>query len=146
MDFRLGPETDAVRAQIRDFLAREFSEGDRLRMERDGGGHDWDLYRKLAAEGWVSAGWPKELGGGGRSSLEILAVYWELSKAGFPWFGMMNNGFICESANIQELDPEMADIPIAREREDNVEINCVMSNSFGFGGTNGTLVFKKYDA
>ncbi len=58
---------------------------------------------------------------------------------------MMNNGFLCESANIEELDPEMADMPILRAREDNSEINCVMSNSFGFGGTNATLVFKRFD-
>lgn len=56
---------------------------------------------------------------------------------------MMNNGFLCESANIEELDPDMADMPILREREDGVEVNCVMSNSFGFGGTNATLVFKR---
>ncbi len=56
---------------------------------------------------------------------------------------MMNNGFICESANIDELDPEFADMPIVRERIDNVSLNCVMSNSFGFGGTNATLVFRR---
>ena len=59
---------------------------------------------------------------------------------------MMNNGFICESANIEEIDPEMADLPILRERRDNVELNCVMSNGFGFGGTNATLVFKRHAA
>jgi 3-oxoacyl-[acyl-carrier-protein] synthase-1 len=58
---------------------------------------------------------------------------------------MMNNGFICESANIENLDPEVADMPIARKREDNVAINAVMSNSFGFGGTNATLVFRRLD-
>lgn len=59
---------------------------------------------------------------------------------------MMKNGFICESANIEELDPAFNDIPIVRERLDNVELNCVMSNSFGFGGTNATLIFKRYNA
>ncbi len=58
---------------------------------------------------------------------------------------MMSNGFVCESANIEELDPAFSDMPIVRERLDNVELNCVMSNSFGFGGTNATLIFKRYD-
>jgi 3-oxoacyl-[acyl-carrier-protein] synthase-1 len=59
---------------------------------------------------------------------------------------MMNNGFICESAHIEEIDPEFADLPIVRKRQDNVQLNCVLSNSFGFGGTNATLLFKKPDA
>ena len=59
---------------------------------------------------------------------------------------MMNNAFVCESANIDELDPEFADVPIARKRQDNADLNCVMSNSFGFGGTNATLVMKRCDA
>jgi 3-oxoacyl-[acyl-carrier-protein] synthase-1 len=58
---------------------------------------------------------------------------------------MMNNGFICESANIDNLDPAVADMPIVRKRQDNVAINTVMSNSFGFGGTNATLVFRRQD-
>jgi len=59
---------------------------------------------------------------------------------------MMNNGFICESANIENLDPVFADIPIVRERQDNVKLGCVLSNSFGFGGTNASVVFKRLDA
>jgi len=59
---------------------------------------------------------------------------------------MLNNGFVCESANIEELDPAFSDMPIVRERLDNVELNCVMSNSFGFGGTNATLIFNRYGA
>ena len=58
---------------------------------------------------------------------------------------MMNAGFICESANIEELDPEFDGVPIVRERIDNAQINCAMSNSFGFGGTNATLIFKRYN-
>jgi 3-oxoacyl-[acyl-carrier-protein] synthase-1 len=57
---------------------------------------------------------------------------------------MMNNGFICESANIDELDPSFEDMPIVRERRDSAELNCVLSNSFGFGGTNATLVLQRY--
>jgi 3-oxoacyl-[acyl-carrier-protein] synthase I len=59
---------------------------------------------------------------------------------------MLNNGFVCESANIDELGPEFADVPIATKRLDDVNLNCVMSNSFGFGGTNATLVFRRYEA
>jgi len=59
---------------------------------------------------------------------------------------MMQNGFICESANIETLDPAFADIPIVRERRDNVQLNCVLSNSFGFGGTNASIVLKRLDA
>jgi 3-oxoacyl-[acyl-carrier-protein] synthase-1 len=59
---------------------------------------------------------------------------------------MMQNGFICESANIENLDPAMADMPIVRERRDDVKLDCVLSNSFGFGGTNASVVFKRLDA
>ncbi len=59
---------------------------------------------------------------------------------------MMNSGFICESANIDNLDPAFADVPIVRERRDNVKLGCVLSNSFGFGGTNASVVFKHVDA
>jgi 3-oxoacyl-[acyl-carrier-protein] synthase I len=59
---------------------------------------------------------------------------------------MMNNGFICESANIQNLDPAFADMPIVRERRDGVTLGCVLSNSFGFGGTNASVAFKHLDA
>jgi 3-oxoacyl-[acyl-carrier-protein] synthase-1 len=59
---------------------------------------------------------------------------------------MMQSGFICESANIEDLDPAFADMPIVRERQDNVKLGCVLSNSFGFGGTNASVVFKRLDA
>jgi 3-oxoacyl-[acyl-carrier-protein] synthase-1 len=58
---------------------------------------------------------------------------------------MMNSGFICESAHIDEIDPDFADMNIVRERRD-ADLGVVVSNSFGFGGTNATLVLKNVDA
>jgi len=57
---------------------------------------------------------------------------------------MQENNFITASANIEELDPEAEGLPVVRERMDGVDLQRVMSNSFGFGGTNSTLVFQKY--
>jgi len=59
---------------------------------------------------------------------------------------MMHHGFIAESANIEEIDPAVADANIVRRRIDNAKIETAMSNSFGFGGTNASLVFQRYDA
>jgi 3-oxoacyl-[acyl-carrier-protein] synthase I len=58
---------------------------------------------------------------------------------------MLDNKFVAASANIENLDPEAEGMPIVREMEDNVQLNCVMSNSFGFGGTNASLAFKRFE-
>jgi 3-oxoacyl-[acyl-carrier-protein] synthase-1 len=56
---------------------------------------------------------------------------------------MMDNDFICLSANIENLDPAIGEVPIVRERIDNAGIRTMISNSFGFGGTNAVLAFQK---
>lgn len=59
---------------------------------------------------------------------------------------MMKKQFICESVNIHNIDPVAKDMPIARKRLDDVQLNMAMSNSFGFGGTNASLVFQRYES
>ena len=59
---------------------------------------------------------------------------------------MMEHGFICASANVEQLDPAAEGMDIVRERRDGVRLDAVMSNSFGFGGTNATLVFERFAA
>ncbi|MCX7089010.1 MAG: beta-ketoacyl-ACP synthase I [Methylococcales bacterium] len=58
---------------------------------------------------------------------------------------MMQENFLSASANITQLDPGATGIPIVRERQDNVTLNTIMSNSFGFGGTNATLIFQRFN-
>ncbi len=57
---------------------------------------------------------------------------------------MMENNFIAASANVDSLDPAAEGMPIVLKRQDNVKLDCVLSNSFGFGGTNAALAFKRY--
>lgn len=57
---------------------------------------------------------------------------------------MMQGNFVAASANIENLDEGAAGMPIARQRMDNAELQQVMSNSFGFGGTNATLIFRRF--
>ena len=56
---------------------------------------------------------------------------------------MMENNFIAASANIENMDDNAKPFPIVKKIEKNISLNAVMSNSFGFGGTNSTLVFEK---
>ena len=58
---------------------------------------------------------------------------------------MMENSFISASANVDEPDKEVKGMPLVLERKDNIKLNCIMSNSFGFGGTNAALTFSSFE-
>ena len=58
---------------------------------------------------------------------------------------MMEHSFISASANVDEPDKDVVDMPLVRERIDNIKLNCIMSNSFGFGGTNASLAFTSFE-
>lgn len=59
---------------------------------------------------------------------------------------MMENNFICASANVDDIDEGVGDMPLVMKRVDNAKLDTIMSNSFGFGGTNGTLIFQRFEA
>lgn len=94
MDFELGERAERMRAEVRAFLAEHYDDAERERQRLSGDGHDPELHRRLAERGWVAAAWPEEVGGQGRDPYEMLALIWELSKAEFPWFGLLNNSFV----------------------------------------------------
>jgi alkylation response protein AidB-like acyl-CoA dehydrogenase len=87
-DFSLGDDVEALRAEVRSFIAEHLTEEVRERARTTGTMHDWDLHRALAERGYLSAGWPVEAGGQGRSALETTALQQELYAAGAPVDGM----------------------------------------------------------
>ncbi|HMS89822.1 MAG TPA: acyl-CoA dehydrogenase [Acidimicrobiales bacterium] len=87
-DFRLGPDVEAFRAEVRAFLAEHVTDEVIETAHHTGTIHDWGLHRKMAAAGWISAGWPAEFGGQGRSPLEMNALTEEMYLSGAPVDGL----------------------------------------------------------
>jgi alkylation response protein AidB-like acyl-CoA dehydrogenase len=87
-DFRLGADVEAFRAEVRAFLAEHVTDEVIETAHRTGTIHDWDLHRKMAAAGWISAGWPAEFGGQGRSPLEMNSLTEEMYLSGAPVDGL----------------------------------------------------------
>jgi hypothetical protein len=88
MDFRLGENSDAFRAEARAFLDEALTPEVLELMETTGVHHDWDFHRKLVERGWLAPGWPKEFGGQGREPLEVLAFTEEFQRAGAPTYAV----------------------------------------------------------
>lgn len=87
-DFRLGPEVAAFRDEVRSFLADHVTDEVIERAHDTGTIHDWGLHRAMADAGWISAGWPEEFGGQGRSPLEMNALTEEMYLSGAPVDGL----------------------------------------------------------
>jgi alkylation response protein AidB-like acyl-CoA dehydrogenase len=87
-DFRLGPEVEAFRAEVRAFLAEHVTEEVIETAHHTGTIHDWGLHTKMAEAGWISAGWPAEFGGQGRSPLEMNSLSEEMYLSGAPVDGL----------------------------------------------------------
>ena len=88
LDFGLGAGVEAFQEEIRSFIAEHLDAATIDRARETGTMHDWDLHRALAARGYLSAGWPTDVGGQGRSAIEVTALQQELSIAGAPVDGM----------------------------------------------------------
>ncbi len=91
MDFRLGPESEQFRSEVRAFVAEHLSDEAVERVHRTGTAHDWDFYRALGAKGWIAASWPAAYGGQDRSPFEMTALRDELRLASAPMDGMANS-------------------------------------------------------
>jgi alkylation response protein AidB-like acyl-CoA dehydrogenase len=87
-DFRLGVAVEAFRDDVHDFLAEHVTDEVIERAHTTGTIHDWGLHRAMAAQGWISAGWPAEYGGGGRSPLEMNVLSEEMYLSGAPVDGI----------------------------------------------------------
>jgi len=88
MDFSLPAEVETFRAEVRAFLAEHVTDEVIERAHTTGTIHDAELHKQMAAEGWVSAGWPAEYGGQGRSPLEMNALTEEMYLSGAPVDGL----------------------------------------------------------
>ncbi len=88
MDFELGEQSDAFRAEVRAFLDEHMTPEVREQVRATGSMHNWRLHKALAAKGWLAAGWPVEYGGQGRSPLELTAMREELKKQHAPVEGL----------------------------------------------------------
>ena len=87
-DFRLGPDVEAFRAEVRAFLAEHVTAEVIETAHESGTVHDWGLHRAMADAGWISAGWPADFGGQGRSPLEMNALTEEMYLSGAPVDGL----------------------------------------------------------
>ncbi|MGI8710579.1 MAG: acyl-CoA dehydrogenase family protein, partial [Acidimicrobiales bacterium] len=104
LDFRLGPDVERFRAEVRAFLGRHVTEEVVETAHRTGTIHDAGLHRAMAAAGWISAGWPVEVGGQGRSPLEMNALTEEMYLSGAPVDGLGVSSLVAQTLLLDGTD------------------------------------------
>ncbi len=109
-DFRLGTDVEAFRDEVRSFLAEHVTDDVVEQAYRTGTVHNWDLHRAMAAQGWISAGWPVEYGGGGRSPLEMNVLSEEMYLSGAPVDGMGIASLVAHTILLEGSDWQKATI------------------------------------
>ena len=109
MDFRLGPKSDAFRAEVRAFLDEHLDEETIERAHRTGTNHDKEFHRAIGRQGWLAATWPAEYGGQERDPFEMTALRDELRLAGAPTDGMGLSVIVCQTIRRVATDEQKAD-------------------------------------
>ena len=109
MDFRLGPKSDAFRAEVRSFLEQHLDAEVIERAHRTGTLHDRDFHRALGKQGWIAASWPAEYGGQERDPFEMTALRDELRLAGVPTDGMALSLIVCQTIRRVATDEQKRD-------------------------------------
>jgi alkylation response protein AidB-like acyl-CoA dehydrogenase len=110
IDFSLGPDTEAFRGDVRAFIAEHLTDEVVERAHATGTMHDWGLHRALVDAGYLSAGWPAEVGGGGRSALDVTTLQQELFAAGAPVDGMGIASMVAATLLIQGNEWQKAEV------------------------------------
>jgi alkylation response protein AidB-like acyl-CoA dehydrogenase len=109
MDFRLGPKSDAFRAEVREFLDQHLDPAVIERAHRTGTLHDKEFHRALGKQGWIAASWPAEYGGQERDPFEMTALRDELRLAGVPTDGMALSLIVCQTIRRVATDAQKRD-------------------------------------
>ena len=109
MDFRLGPKSDAFRAEVRAFLDEHLDEETIERAHRTGTTHDKEFHRAIGRQGWLAATWPAEYGGQERDPFEMTALRDELRLAGAPTDGMGLSVIVCQTIRRVATEEQKAD-------------------------------------
>jgi alkylation response protein AidB-like acyl-CoA dehydrogenase len=110
MDFRFDPETEAFRTHVRDFIREHLDPEIVERAHATGTMHDWDFHRALCAKGYLAAGWPKEVGGLGRSAIDQCVLAQELYGSGAPIDGLTIAAMVGATLMLRGTDEQKAEV------------------------------------